>query len=96
MHGFPRPGAAGPIDLLVGCHPEEDLTCGRELDLISARQAPILQRIVAARAHTRRCIQAKASSLALWDQEEFEAETGCWGRLLVRSLVLDLLKMPFG
>ena len=76
-----------------GATVEEDLACGRELDRISAQQAPILRRIVATRAHTRRGIRAKASSLALWDQEEFEAETGCWSRQLIRSLVMDLLGM---
>ena len=75
-----------------GATVEEDLACGREIDRISARQAPILRRIVATPAHTRRGIQAKASSLALWDQEEFKAETTCWSRLLVRSLILDLLE----
>ena len=71
----------------------EDLACTREIRRIIARQAPILQRIVAARAHTRQGLQAKAASLALWEQDMFETKTTCWNRLLVRSLVTDLLEM---
>ena len=70
----------------------EDLACMREIRRITARQARILQRIVAARAHTRRGLQAKATSLVLWEQDMFETETTCWNRLLIRSLVMDLLE----
>ena len=73
---------------------EEDVACVREIRRITSSQARILRRIVEARAHTQRGLHAKASSLALWEQDMFETETTCWNRLLVRSLVMDLLEMP--
>ena len=75
---------------------EEDLAAERVLHSITARQAPILHRIVATRACTGRGLRAKAASLALWQQDMFETETTCWNLLLVRSLVTDLLQMAPG
>ena len=72
---------------------EEDLACERAIGRIAARQAPILRRIVETRARTGGGLRAKAASLALWDQNMFETETTCWNRLLVCSLVTDMLAM---
>ena len=71
---------------------EEDQACEHVIQHIADQQTPILHRIVAARARTGRGLQAKAASLALWDQDMFETETTYWDRLLVRSLVTDLLE----
>ncbi len=56
----------------------EDLACTREIRRITALQARILRRIVAARAYTRRGLQARATSLALQEQDMFETKTTCW------------------
>ena len=77
----------------LGANVAEDLACERLIERITARQAPLLHRIVATPARTGRGVRARAGSLALWDGDMAETGPAPWDRLLVRSLVMDLLTM---